>query len=314
MHSRTLSVTLCRTALGAAEAMATPTAIKTVAAIFPPSMRSTGFGLANAVASAGAIFAPILIPIIAIPFGWRGTFVAAGVVGAIWTAAWLLITRKIKFDDAVSQSPVADTDGHHTIFRNRQTWTIAGAKVLSDATWWLMLFWMPDFLHRQFGVSGVALGPPLALAYVGAAVGSLASGGIATWFLGRGYSVNRVRKLVLLGSAMLVLPLPLAPHAPNYWVAALILAFVLAAHQGFSTNLFALITDIVPKKKIGRVTSFGAFCGNVGGVAITKVAGAVLAAGLGYLPLFAFASVSYLLALGWIQLMVPRIVPQDEAA
>jgi ACS family hexuronate transporter-like MFS transporter len=302
----------CRLALGATEAMATPTNIKTVAAIFPPSMRSTGFGISNAASSIGAIFAPILIPLVAVPFGWRGAFVAAGLVGLIWSALWLLITRKIKFNDAVERAP-ADTAQKTTIFKDRATWTVAGAKVLSDATWWLMLFWAPDFLHRQFGVSGVALGPPLALAYVGAAVGSLVSGGIATALLVRGYRVNTVRKLVLLGSAVLVLPLPLALHAPNYWVAALMLALVLAAHQGFSTNLFALITDITPKTKIGRVTSFGSLCGNVGGVAVTKASGAVLAAGLGYLPLFLFASVSYLLALGWIQLLTPRIEPQEAA-
>ena len=45
----------------------------------------------------------------------------------------------------------------------------------------------------------------------------------------------------------------------------------------------------------------------MGGLVIAKVAGLVLSAGLGYLPLFLFASVSYLLALGWIQLLVPRI-------
>jgi ACS family hexuronate transporter-like MFS transporter len=304
---------LCRVALGATEAMATPTGIKTVAAIFPPSLRSTGFGLSNAVASAGAIFAPMLIPLVAIPFGWRGAFVAAGIAGLVWSAAWLLITRKVKFNDAVAPAPV-EAAVRTTIFKDRATWTIAGAKVLSDATWWLMLFWAPDFLHRRFGVSGVALGPPLALAYLGAAMGSVVSGGAATWFLSRSYSVNRVRKFVLLASALLALVLPLATYAPNYWAAAGVLALVLAAHQGFSTNLFALITDITPKNKIGRVTSFGAFCGNVGGVAVTKVAGAVLAAGLGYLPLFAFASASYLLALGWIQLMMPKIAPQDEGA
>ena len=37
------------------------------------------------------------------------------------------------------------------------------------------------------------------------------------------------------------------------------------------------------------------------------IAGMVLAAGLGYLPLFIFAATSYLLALGWIQLMLPKI-------
>jgi ACS family hexuronate transporter-like MFS transporter len=42
-------------------------------------------------------------------------------------------------------------------------------------------------------------------------------------------------------------------------------------------------------------------------VAITKLAGLALTAGLGYLPLFLFASVSYLIALGWIHLLLPVI-------
>ena len=65
--------------------------------------------------------------------------------------------------------------------------------------------------------------------------------------------------------------------------------------------------DIAPREKVGRVTSFGAFCGNIGGMAIVKVAGLVLMAGLGYLPLFLFASISYLLAVGWIHLLLPEI-------
>ena len=302
--------TLCRIGLGATEAMGTPTMIKTVAAIFPPNLRSTGFGLINAISSVGAITAPILIPLVAIPFGWRGTFIAAGLAGVVWTALWLVTTRKVKFNDGSDKTsaPATDPSGPKpSILKDRATWTIAGAKLLSDSTWWLLLFWMPDFMHRQFGLSGVALGPPLALAYAGGALGALISGGLATHFLSKGYPVNRVRKLAMLVSGLLVLVLPLAITADSAWGAAAILALVLAAHQGFSTNLFALITDVTEKAKIGRVTSFAAFCGNIGGMAIVKAAGVVLTAGLGYAPLFAFAGASYLLALAWVQVLMPNI-------
>ncbi len=188
--------------------------------------------------------------------------------------------------------------------------------MLSDSTWWLMLFWMPDFLNRQFGLLGADIAPPLAIAYTGAAVGSLVSGGLATRFLQRGVPVNRVRKVAMLISGAMVLPLPLALQAQSPTAAALILAVVLAAHQGFSTNLFALITDVTEKSSIGRMTSFGVFSGNIGGMLTLKIAGMVLAAGFGYLPLFLFAAVSYLLALSWIHLLLPNIrqVGVDETA
>jgi ACS family hexuronate transporter-like MFS transporter len=215
----------------------------------------------------------------------------------------------VRFQDGASAA--AATPARDTILRDRATWAIAGAKVLSDSTWWLLLFWMPDFLNRQFGLAGLAIGGPLALAYSGAAVGALASGGIATRLLEARIPVNRVRKGGMLVSALLVLVLPLAARATSPWQAAAVLALVLAAHQGFSTNLFALITDVTEKPKIGRVTGFGAFCGNLGGMGIVKAAGLVLTAGLGYAPLFVFAGASYLLALGWIQLWLPKIRETD---
>ena len=46
---------LCRIGLGVTEAMATPSAVKTVATILPPNQRSFGFGLINAISSVGAI-------------------------------------------------------------------------------------------------------------------------------------------------------------------------------------------------------------------------------------------------------------------
>ncbi len=299
--------TICRIGLGATEAMGTPTAIKTVATILPPNQRSAGFGLINAIASVGAITSPILIPFMAQPFGWRGAFVMAGIAGIVWSAVWIVSTRKARFGDAPAAPTSAPEAPRPSILRDRATWAIAGAKLLSDSTWWLMLFWMPDFLNRQYGLTGVAIGPPLALAYAGGALGALVSGGIATRLLSRGLPVNRVRKLAMLVSGLMVLVLPLATQAGSAWGAAAILAVVLAAHQGFSTNLFALIADVTDKPKIGRVTSFAAFCGNIGGMTIVKVAGLVLTAGLGYTPLFIFAGLSYLLALAWIHLLLPRI-------
>jgi ACS family hexuronate transporter-like MFS transporter len=303
--------TLCRIGLGATEAAVTPTAIKTIATIFPPNLRSTGVGLQNAIASFGAICAPFIIPLIALPFGWRGAFVLAGIAGLVWAAGWVIATRRLRLGDGDQAGAALPGFG---FLRGRAAWAVAGAKLLSDSTWWLLLFWMPDFLHRQFGLSGIAIAAPLALAYTGAAIGSLVSGTLATRFLSRGVPVNTVRKTAMLISALLVLPMPFALQAGTPFAAAGVLALVLAAHQGFSTNLFALITDVTPRSQIGRMTSFGVFSGNIGGMAILKIAGMVLAAGLGYLPLFLFAAVSYLLALGWIQLMLPRIQMLDEAA
>jgi MFS transporter, ACS family, hexuronate transporter len=92
---------------------------------------------------------------------------------------------------------------------------------------------------------------------------------------------------------------------------------LMAGHQGFSLSIFSTITDVVPAAKVGRVTAFGAFCGNMAGAAMSKVTPMVLAAGVGFTPLFIFAAFSYLLALGWFQLFLPKVtryVPPTEPA
>jgi len=304
---------LCRIGLGATESMGTPAGVKTIATIFPPNLRSLGFGLSNAMNSLGAILAPLGIPLVAAVWGWRAAFVLAGAVGLVWVMAWLAASRGVDFGDRQPAGSGNLISGDKLFLKEGRTWTIALAKVLSDATWWLMLFWMPDYFNRQFGLSGTDLGPPLALAYCGSAAGSLISGFAANRLLSSGWSANRTRKTLMLISALCVVPVPLALQVEGYWLAVALMALTPAGHQGFSTNLFGLIADVTPRHKVGRVTGFGAFCGNLGGTAISKIAGLVLAAGLGYGPLFAFAAVSYLLALGWIQLTMPKIVPAEDA-
>jgi len=94
---------------------------------------------------------------------------------------------------------------------------------------------------------------------------------------------------------------------------AVMIGVVMAGHQGFSLSLFSTITDVVPQAKVGRVTAFGAFMGNMGGVAISLVAGRVLDAGLGFVPLFIFAASSYLVALAWFHLLLPEIRRPETA-
>ncbi|MDV3457854.1 MFS transporter [Sphingomonas sp. HF-S4] len=296
--------TLVRAALGATEAMGTPSGIKTIATIFPAHQRSTAYGIWNAVGSVGGILAPLLIPLLAAFYSWRAAFVIAGLAGVVWAGAWLVAVRGVRFD--VGAAPSVAT-AYAPILRERPTWAIAFAKALSDSTWWLMLFWMPDFFHRQFALEGTALGPPLAVAYAGAALGAMIAGALASRLLVRGRDLDRVRKGAMLVAGLAALPVPLALYSESLWGATAILALTLAGHQAFSTTLYAIIADVTPRAKVGRVTAFGAFCGNLGGMAIVKVAGAVLAAGLGYLPLFLFASISYLLAVAWIQLLLPSI-------
>lgn len=309
-------VVAARIGLGATEAVQTPLTIKTVATLFPANQRSFAFGVGTAIAGLGTLSLPFFIPLIAAAFGWRGALIFGGVAGFVTLALWLWFARRVTFDDgAEDESQDYSDDGapYGPILADRRTWAIVIAKALSDATWWLINFWLPDFYRKAYGLSTEELAVPLAIAFLGSGSGALFAGWISTRLLEKGWSANRVRKTVMLCSALVVLPLPLVLQLNSFWPVAVMMGVVMAGHQGFSLSIFSTITDVVPRAKVGRVTAFGAFMGNMGGALIQLVTGAVLTAGLGFTPLFIFAAVSYLLALGWLHLLLPRIRRPNEA-
>jgi ACS family hexuronate transporter-like MFS transporter len=258
------------------------------------------------------------IPLLAAVFGWRGALGFGGVAGFVTLALWLWLARGITFaDGAEDEHRDYSDDGapYGPILKDRRTWAIVIAKALSDATWWLINFWLPDFYRKTYGLTTEELAVPLAIAFLGSGSGALLAGWISTRLLDRGWSVNRVRKTVMLASALVVLPLPLVLQLNAFWPVAVMMGLVMAGHQGFSLSIFSTITDVVPRSKVGRVTAFGAFMGNMGGALIQLVTGAVLTAGLGFTPLFLFAAFSYLIALLWLHLLLPAIRrPGDLAA
>jgi ACS family hexuronate transporter-like MFS transporter len=298
-------VVAARIGLGLTEAVQTPLNIKTVATLFAPNKRSFALGVGTAIAGAGTITMPFFIPALAENFGWRGALVFGGIGG------FVTLARGISFAPAPAASQADDVvevaESYGPILMERRTWAIVIAKALSDMTWWLINFWLPDFYRKEFGLSTSELAIPLALAFLGSGAGALLAGWASTRLLERGWSVNRVRKTVMLVSALVVVPLPFVLALNSIWPVAIMMGVVMAGHQGFSLSIFATITDVVPNEKVARVTAFGAFMGNMGGVAISFITGAVLTAGYGFTPLFIFAAASYLIALAWLQLLMPMI-------
>lgn len=315
----TWQVVAARVGLGVTEAVQTPLTIKTVATLFPADKRSFAFGFATLLAGAGTIGMPFVIPPLADAVGWRGALVAGGIGGFVSLIAWMWLARGIAGLNArgggESAAQLAGGEAYGPILANRQTWGIVVAKALSDMTWWFINFWLADYYRKEFGLSTLELAVPLAIAFAGSGLGALLAGWASTKLLEAGWSPNRVRKGVMLVCALIVLPLPLVLSLNSFWPVAVMMGVVMAGHQGFSLSLFSTITDVVPEAKVGRVTAFGAFMGNMGGVAISLVTGRVLDAGFGFVPLFVFAAASYLVALAWFRLLLPEIrrpVPDSE--
>ncbi len=294
-----------RVVLAAAETVGTPAAVKSAATYLPVAERSFALGLGNTAPNIGAIVTPLLIPPLALAFGWRAAFIVTGGLGFVWLLCWFAGTRRL-VPVATVAADRAGTDWRE-LFADRRTWAIVGAKLFSDLGWFFLLFFLPDFFARVFAMSQATLGGPTALAYTFAAAGALSSGLVFPALLRRGWTMNRARKGSMLFYALLILPLPLAIVAPGPWAAAVIVGVGLFAHQGFSTNVFGLAADAVPVSRVATVVGIGAVGGNLSGAGMIAFAGWSLAHGHGYLPMLSVVAVAYLAALAWVQALLPVI-------
>jgi len=302
---------IARAVLAAAESVNTPAAMKAAAVYLPLQARSMGIGVINTAPNIGAILTPLLIPPFALAFGWQAAFVVTGALGFVWLLFWWIGTRDLQ-PASKEQTPDGVKVDWRAVLADRRSWTIIGAKGFTDLVWWFVLFWMPDFFNRQFGMDQASLGWPIAVIFTLAALGALTSGGLFPILLTRGLSLNAARKTSMLFYALVVLVMPLAMLVDSPWTAAILIGLGLFAHQGFSTNLFGMATDIVPTKRIATVIALGAIAGNLTGTGMIEFTGWSLDSGLGYAPMFIICSGAYLSALAFIHLMQPVLIADGE--
>jgi ACS family hexuronate transporter-like MFS transporter len=311
---------IARGALGLGESGNFPGAIKTTAEWFPRKERALATGIFNAGSNVGAIVAPLMVPFIALRWGWQWAFVATGALGFVWLAFWLAIYRSPEEHPRVNRAELAhirsDPEEPTTaipwlsLLRHRQTWAFFLGKFLTDPIWWFYLYWLPKFLDANFGVklAGVAL--PLITIYVVADFGSVGGGWVSSALIKRGWSVNRARKTAMLIAALLIVPTMFAPQAKSLWVAVAIVSVAAAAHQWWSANIFTTASDMFPRRAVASVVGIGGFAGAMGGVLFQRATGRILeATNNNYSVIFMICGLAYVTALLVMHLIVPRLEP-----
>jgi ACS family hexuronate transporter-like MFS transporter len=121
--------------------------------------------------------------------------------------------------------------------------------------------------------------------------------------------VNAARKTAMLVCALAVVPVAFAAKTPHEWVAVLLVALASAAHQGWSANVFTLVSDMFPKPAVASMAGFAGMWGAIGGMLIAKITGYVLQTTGSYLPVFLIAASAYLVAFAIMHVLSPRLEP-----
>jgi len=315
-----------RSMLGISESPAFPAATKTLAEWFPKKERALAFGFVNAGTNMGAILAPAIVPWLATNYGWQWAFIGTGGIGFLWLLLWIPFYRTPEQHARCSPAELAYIQSDPpepavnvswgTLLTYRQSWAFAVAKFLTDSTWWFYMTWFPKFLHTRHHLDLIHIGLPLIVIYVMSDVGSIAGGWLSSAMIKRGASLNTARKTALFVCACGVVPIIFAQRVSGLWSAVLLLGLATASHQGWSSNLYTLVSDMFPKRATASVAGLGGTCGYFGASIFAIIVGYLVEGRGNYLVPFICSGTAYLVAFAAIQALAPRLepAPVDRAA
>ncbi len=393
-----------------------PAAVKTVSEWFPKKERALAIGIFNTGSNFGPILAPLIVPLVVMVDGthWQYAFLTTGVFSLIWLLLWLKIYRKPEEHPNVSPAELAyirsdsatESDGKlpwKKLLPLKQTWAFSIGKI-SDAVWWFYLFWGGKFLFDKFGLNIKELALPLVVIYSIVNIGSIFGGWVSSHFIKLGWDIGKARKITMLGSALIILPVVFVTTLPSsftvddqlikslsqasyrvseivkvegksktlkkfrpfppdvlanlsglkgksyhtardlsqdletiiekdqlnllepvihshartgraYWIAVLLIALAAAGHAAWMANLYAMASDVFPKKGIASVSGIGGMVGAVAGLLADFGLGKVLTSSgtSGYFFAFLIAGLIYLILLASIHLLMPkfRVLGED---
>ena len=187
--------------------------------------------------------------------------------------------------------------------------------VLQQTKQFSNLFGQSELL-QSIHVPGLIIWPvAVAVIYTISTFGSVFGGYLPKRLVEGGMDVSQSRKTSMFLYALPPLTVLGAMKLGeiNTWLAVAAIGIACAAHQAWSANIFATVSDMFPKKAVASVTGIGGMAGAIGGLLIAAGTGLLLdhytklhQEATGYGILFVYCGSAYLIAWVVMHLLVPK--------
>ncbi|MGY5956789.1 MFS transporter [Kosakonia sp. BK9b] len=233
----------------------------------PTAVINTGSQIANAIA-------PPILTILLLAFGWRGMFIAIGLLGLPLLVAWWKFYRdpdareEMLLHAGQRQNSPAQASAQTSwgaLFRYPATWAMVIGNFSIMFTIWVYLTWLPGYLEKSLGFSLKATGWIASIPFLAGILGVLVGGMLSDRLVRRGLPAITSRKVpIVLGAALaacFVAPIPFVDSTP---LAIALLAMGYFFSQMPQGALWTLASDIAPKDQVaslGAIQNFGGFLG-----------------------------------------------------
>ncbi len=290
--------------LGVGEGACFPAATKGAVEWMPPEQRALAVGFANGGSAFGAVLAPPLTVWWTAMFGWRGAFLATAVLGLLWLIGWQLAFRGLP--RAATAPPARRSAGFRSLLARPEMRRLMIARFCFDPVFYLYMFWIPQYLARERGLSLAEIGSLTWIPFFALGVSNIAAGRVSDVLVRRGYEPRRARMMLMLAAAALTPASWLASTAGTVGAAITLMSVLMFAHGIWIANYITLIGDTAPAAEVGTAVGLTGTSGGIAGMLSSLVVGPVVDhAGFG--PVFLVSAVLYPVA--WLILAAGRRNP-----
>jgi ACS family hexuronate transporter-like MFS transporter len=290
-----LGLGLARFVLGLGEGACFPAATKGACEWFPTEKRSLAIGIAIGGSAFGAVLAPPMTAWLAVKYGWRGAFLATGILGALWVVAWLVASRFMPVPTITEGKPGASSINWRELRNNPALGRILAARFIFDPVFYFFLFWIPQYLSRERGFSLAEIGKYYWIPFLGLGLSNICSGHLSDLLVRRGWEPRKARARLLIIAALITPVSCLVIFTPSPGWAIALMTCLLMAHGLWISNFLAYISDHFPVTNIATVVGLTGTVGGVAGMIANLVVGPVVDH-YSFTPIFLASALLYPLA------------------
>jgi len=281
---------LARFVLGFGEGACFPAATRGAIEYAPAERRSFATGIAIGGSALGAVVAPPLTVLLAARYGWRGAFLLTGLIGFLWLVFWVV---GVEGDEATKS--VRERIPYREIFANKSLVWILAARFVFDPVFYFYMFWIPQFLAKERGLSLEAIGNLFWIPFLTLGISQIFSGSVTDRMVKRGRSSISAKGLMMLLAAAVTPVSWIVGLAPDRYWAIACMSVLLFAHGVWITNYLSLVADLFPAQQNATVVGLTGMVGGIAGMISTLIIGPV-ADRYSFVPVFLVSGIVYPIA------------------
>jgi ACS family hexuronate transporter-like MFS transporter len=180
------------------------------------------------------------------------------------------------------------------------------ARFCFDPVFYFYMFWIPQYLARERGLSLAQIGSLTWIPFLALGVTNIAAGRLSDLLVQRGWRPRRARLTLMLIAALLTPASWLAALAGTPGTAIALMSVLMFAHGIWIANFITLIGDTVAADEVGTAVGLTGTSGGVAGMLSSLAVGAVVDR-FSFAPAFFVSAVLYPLA--WLILVTRGRMP-----